>query len=165
MEYFPVVKCNNSCPWASYSYRKETTIPKTHLPHTSSHAYTVNLEKGGVDVSFALILLFPFSSYSLAFIALVSPFSLYLTFEPIFHCIMNISTLILTRVVFSSLPFASQRVTLCVCEEKKALGKVEVCSHSCRRHLNDSTQKHLYWHQDFWCKPLVMIMESRISQY
>lgn len=33
LEYFPVVKCNNSCPWAGYGYRKETTNPQTHLPH------------------------------------------------------------------------------------------------------------------------------------
>lgn len=26
-EYFPVVKCNNSCPWAGYGCRKEATTP------------------------------------------------------------------------------------------------------------------------------------------
>lgn len=46
-EYFPVVKCNNSCPWAGYGYRKETTTPQTHLPHLQScvHTRTVNPEK------------------------------------------------------------------------------------------------------------------------
>lgn len=33
LEYFPVVKFNNRCPWAGYGYRKETTTPQTHLPH------------------------------------------------------------------------------------------------------------------------------------
>lgn len=46
-EYFPVVKCNNSCPWAGYGYRKETTTPQTHLPHAQLRVHTcrVNPEK------------------------------------------------------------------------------------------------------------------------
>lgn len=40
----PAVKCNNSCPQASYSYHKETTTPQTHLPHTCCEP------GGGVEV-------------------------------------------------------------------------------------------------------------------
>lgn len=48
-EYFPAVKCNNSCPWAGNGYRKEATTPQTHLLHAQSLARTCtgNPEKDG----------------------------------------------------------------------------------------------------------------------
>ena len=111
-QHFPVVKCNNSCPQASYSYRKETTTPKTHLPHTCCEP------GGGAEVSVSSYFVLSFSPCHCRS-AFLSPVSSFLSPEVMFDHILKLKvttyTLIYSWTLQNVLSLVSRLVCLIVC--------------------------------------------------